>query len=198
MCIKVQYGGIFYPPKHNVALCNSLKNFKTLKGPYSVRRSWSRHQINTCSIAMTTIHTQPLFPVILGCSTGILGAQPLLRHVSHSSIFSPTDMNFLSPGLYNNLTSTYSLRASQFRSQFNPSTVKVAPDLLISSTGCYLHRCISFFDRLAGSEVNMRHNHLLIQKYGRKKGPRDRLVTVIQSIFVAIPRPKIMSNYKAH
>ena len=41
-----------------------------------------------------------------------LGAQPLLRHGSHSSIFSPTHLNFLSPGLYNNLTSTYFLRAS--------------------------------------------------------------------------------------
>ena len=51
------------------------------------------------------------------------------------------------------------LRASQFRTQFNPSTVKVAPDLLISSIGwpSYLHRCISFFDSLAGSEVNMQH-----------------------------------------
>ena len=67
---------------------------------------------------------------------------------------SPTDLNFLSPGLYN-----YFLQASQFRTQFNPSTVKVAPDLLISSTGCtcYLHRCISSFDSLAGSEVNMQH-----------------------------------------
>ena len=72
-------------------------------------------------------------------------------------ILSPTDLNFLSPGLYNNLTSTYFLRASQFRTQSSPSTVKVAPDLLISSTGCtcYLHRCISSFDSLAGSEVNM-------------------------------------------
>ena len=72
-------------------------------------------------------------------------------------IFSPNDLKFLSPGLYNNLKLTYFQRASQFRTQFNPSTVKVAPDLLISSTGCtcYLHRCISSFDSLAGSEVNI-------------------------------------------
>ena len=91
--------------------------------------------------------SQPFFTVLLGCSTVGLGAQPLLGHGSHSSIFSPTDLHFLSPGLYNNLTSTNFLRASQFRTQFNPSTVKVAPDLLISSTGCtyYLHRCIFFF-----------------------------------------------------
>ena len=45
-----------------------------------------------------------------------LGAQPLLGHGSHSSIFSSTDLNFLSPGLYNNLTSTYFLRASHLYS----------------------------------------------------------------------------------
>ena len=39
-----------------------------------------------------------------------------LEHDPHSSIFSPTDLNFLSPGLYNNLTSTYFLRASEFHS----------------------------------------------------------------------------------
>ena len=87
------------------------------------------------------------------------GGQPLLGHFSHSSIFFPTDLNFLSPGLYNNLTPTYFPRASQFHSQFNPSTVKVASDLLISSTGCtyYLHRYISSFDSLAGSVVNIQH-----------------------------------------
>ena len=47
------------------------------------------------------------------------------------------------------------LRASQFRTQFNHSTVKVIS--WYSSTGCtcYLHRCISCFDSLAGSEVNI-------------------------------------------
>ena len=45
---------------------------------------------------------QPFFPVLLGCSTGGLWSQPLLGHGSHSSIFSPTHLNFLSPGLYNN------------------------------------------------------------------------------------------------
>ena len=55
----------------------------------------------------------------------------------------------LSPVLYNNLTPTYFLRVSQFRTQFNPSTVKVTPDL-ISST-----RCTCYFHSLVGSEVNM-------------------------------------------
>ena len=109
---------------------------------------------------------QYFFLVLQGCSTGGLGAQPLLGYGSRSSIFSPTDLNFLSPRLYNNLTSTYFLRASQFRTQFNPSIVKFAPDLLISSTGCtcYLHRSISSFDSLAGSGVNMQQQ--VIQNNG--------------------------------
>ena len=41
-CIKVQYGCIFHPPKHNRAHCNSLKNLKTIKGPYSGPISWSQ------------------------------------------------------------------------------------------------------------------------------------------------------------
>ena len=52
----------------------------------------------------------------MGCSIGGLGAQPLLGYGSHSSILAPTDLNFLSPGLYNNLTSTYFLRASHLYS----------------------------------------------------------------------------------
>ena len=104
-------------------------------------------------------HNSVSFPFSWAAQLGAWGAQPLLGHGSHSSIFSPTDLNFLSPGLYNNLTSTYFLRASQFRTQFNSSRVMVTSDLLISSNGCtcYLHRCISSFDSLAGSEVNMQH-----------------------------------------
>ena len=64
--------------------------------------------------------SQPFFPVLLGCSTGCLGAQPLLGLGSHSIIFSPTDLNFLSPGSYNNLMSTYFLRASQFALNSTP------------------------------------------------------------------------------
>ena len=119
--------------------------------------------------------SQHFFTVLLGCSIGGLGAQPLLGYGSHSSIFSPTDLNFLSPGLYNNLTSTYFLQPSQFRTQFNPSTDWVTPDLLISSTGCtcYLHWCISSFDSLAG--VSMQQNTWsavtrIIEQVGRNIG----------------------------
>ena len=58
-----------------------------------------------------------------------LGAQPLLGHGSHSSIFSPTDLNFLSPGLYNNLTPTYFLRASQFALNSTPQQSRSPPDI---------------------------------------------------------------------
>ena len=65
---------------------------------------------------------------------------PLLGAGSLYRIWSPNDLNFLSPGLYDNLTSTYFLRASQNRTQFNPSTIKVIS--WYSSTGCtcYFHR----------------------------------------------------------
>ena len=46
---------------------------------------------------------------------------------------------------------------------FNPSTVKVI--FWYSSTGCtcYLHRCISYFDCPAGSEVNIQQVYSTIQ-----------------------------------
>ena len=88
---------------------------------------------------------QHFFPVLLGCSTGDPGAQPLLGHIFHSSIFSQTDLNFLSPGLYNNLTSTYFLRASHLYSIQPPRQSRLSPDARISLTAwtSYLHRCIS-------------------------------------------------------
>ena len=48
-------------------------------------------------------------------------------------------------------------RASQFHTQFNPSTVKVIFWYSSTRCTCYLHRCISYFDSLAGSEVNIQH-----------------------------------------
>ena len=133
------------------------KIYLTLLKGLCVRGSWRPNK--DCNILTPTLLVITAF---LSRSPGLLNRGPRgpasLGHGSHSSIFSPTELNFLLPELYNNLTSTYFLRASQFRTQFNPSTVKVTPDLLISSTGrtCYLHRCSSF-DCLAG--VNMQHTH---------------------------------------
>ena len=75
--------------------------------------------------------------------------------VSNSSDLQLT--NFLSlPELYNNLTSTLFPASVTISHSFNPSTVKVVISWY-SSTGCtcYLHCCISYFDNLAGSEVNI-------------------------------------------
>ena len=47
------------------------------------------------------------------------------------------------------------LRASQFCSKFNPSKVKIISWYTSTRYSCYLHRCISYFDSLAGSEVNI-------------------------------------------
>ena len=60
-----------------------------------------------CDILTPTLMAITAF---LSCSPGLLNRGPggpaSLGHGLHSSIFSPTDLNFLSPGLYNNLTST--------------------------------------------------------------------------------------------
>ena len=103
-----------------------------------------------CNILTPTLLAITVF---LFRSPGLLNRGPggpaSLGHGSHSSIFSPTDLNFLSPGLYNNLTSTYFLRASQFALCSTPRQSRSPP---ISSTGCtcYLHRCVSSFDSLPG------------------------------------------------
>ena len=73
--------------------------------------------------------SQPFFPVLLGCSTEGLGDQPLLGHGSHSSIFSPTYLNFLSSGLYNNLPPTYFLWASQFALNSTPRQSRSPPEI---------------------------------------------------------------------
>ena len=69
----------------------------------------------------------------LSRTTGLLnrgpGAQPLLGHGSHSSIFSPTGLNFLSLGLYNNLPSTYFWRASQFSLNSSLRQSRLSPDI---------------------------------------------------------------------
>ena len=58
---------------------------------------------------------------------------------------------------YLQLTWTSCNRASLFRPQFNPSTVKVISWYSSIGCTCYLCRCISYFDSMAGSEVNIKH-----------------------------------------
>ena len=104
-----------------------------------------------CSILTPTLMAITAF---LSPSPGLLnrgpGAPASLGHVPHSSIFSPTDRTSCAPSYIIIWRPLFFLRASQFRTQFNPSTDKVIS--WYSSTGCtcYLHRCISYFDSLAG------------------------------------------------
>ena len=121
-----------------------------------VRGSWRPNK--DCNILTPQLFwlLQPFFPVLLGYSAGGLEAQPLLGHGSHSSIFSPTDLNFLSPGLYNNFTSTYFLRASQFVLNSTPRQSRSPPDIFDRMHLLFTQVHFSF-DSLAGSEVNMQH-----------------------------------------
>ena len=129
-----------------------------------------------------------LTPTLMAITAFLSRSPGLLHHGPHSSIFSPTataqsgawgppllGAGFSLPYLISNWLPSclhpgyiivwrplFFLRASQFRTQFNPSTVKVIS--WYSSTGCilYLHRWISSFDSLAASEVNMQqssHNY---------------------------------------
>ena len=61
---------------------------------------------------------------------------------------------------------------------FNLSMVKVI--FLYSSTGCtcYLHRCISYFDSLAGSEVNIQH-YVVLQNAKKKNALWLNLVSFV-------------------
>ena len=76
---------------------------------------------------------------------------PLLGASSLYSILSPTSSNFLCTELYYFFTPT----------QFNESTVKVISLIPLTGCTCYLHRCISYFDSSAGSEVNIEKNQRL-------------------------------------
>ena len=75
------------------------------------------------------------------------------------------------------------LQASRF--QFNPSTVKVIS--WYSSTGCicYLHRCISYFDSSAGSEVNMQHEQIV--RHPNFRSLRKRKVTLDLALLILRP-----------
>ena len=88
-----------------------------------------------------------------GCSTGGLGAQPLLGHGSHSSIFTRTDLNSNCCRGYIIIWHPPTSCERHNSHSIQPFDSQGCP--LISSTGCtcYLHRWIFSFDCLAG--VNM-------------------------------------------
>ena len=136
-----------------------------------MRGSWKPNRTATywppILLAITAFLSRP--PGLLNRGPG---GPASLGHVPQSSIFSPTHLiskssdlqlsDFLSsPGLYNNLTSTLLPTSVTISHSFNPSTVKVIISWY-SSTGCtcYLHRCISYFDSPARSEVNIQQKAL--------------------------------------
>ena len=90
-------------------------------------------------------------PGLLNRGPSLLGAGFLNR------ILYPTDWTSCAPS-YIKVRRTPSSCGRQKSHSFNPSTVKVI--FWYSSTGwtCYLHRCISYFDSPAGSEVNIQQN----------------------------------------
>ena len=139
---------------------------------------------NCNTLTLTPMATTAFLSRSPGLLTRGPGVPASLGHVPHSSIFSPTCLNFncsigglrapllgagflyriLSPTDWTSCALSYIIVrhppscCGRHKSQsFNPSTVMAI--FWYSSTGCtcYLHWCISYFDRLTGSEVNIQH-----------------------------------------
>ena len=117
--------------------CGNIFNTIKTSGHSSLEK-YTSHFIEMCERELLTEQRlQILTPAFLAKaaflsrSPGLFnrGAQPLLGHGSHPSIFTPTDLNFLSPGLYNNLTSTNFLRASQFTLNSTRLQSRLSPDI---------------------------------------------------------------------
>ena len=75
---------------------------------------------------------QHIDPPTLLAITAFLSRSPELLNRGpdfHSSILSPTHLDFLSPGLYNDLTFTYILRASQFALNSTLRQSRLSPDI---------------------------------------------------------------------
>ena len=68
-----------------------------------------------------------------------------------------TDLNFLSPGLYNYLTSTVFPASVTISHSIQSLDSQGIILIFLAGWTCYLHRCISYFDSLTGSEVNIQH-----------------------------------------
>ena len=117
-------------------------------------------------------HSSTFFPTDLNsnCSIGGPEVPPLLGAGSPYSILSLTNWTSCHRGYIIIWRPLFFLRASQFRTRFNHSTVKVIS--WYSSTGCtcYLHRFISYFDCLAGLEVIMQHT---TQAFNRRLEERN-------------------------
>ena len=157
------------------------KDPKGLPRFYCVRGELETEQ--NCNILTPTLMAITAFlPVLLGCSTGGLGPSLSGTWSSFQHLLSNFNCSIgvpegplcwllaLSTACYLQLMWTscrrsyiiiwrplFFLWASQFRTQFNPSTVNVISWYSSTWCTCYLHRCICYFDSLAGSEVNMQY-----------------------------------------
>ena len=103
-------------------------------------------------------HIDP--PTLLAIAAFLYHSPGLLNRGpgSHSSIFSPTDLNFLSPGLYNNLMHTYFLQASHLYSSqpIDSQGYPLSPDIFDRMHLLFTQVHFSS-DSPARSEVNMLH-----------------------------------------
>ena len=122
-----------------------------------VRGSWRANR--TATYWPPLLWPQQRFLSVLGCSTGGLGVQPLwdmfLNPASSPQlVWSSTD--WISCALSYIIVHAHLLEGVTISHSFILSMVKVIISWY-SSTGCTcnLHRCLSYFDSPAGSEVNI-------------------------------------------
>ena len=118
---------------------SSLENYTShfiWKGSKGLRKVLSvRGQLETeqnCNILTPTqlFWLQQHFPPSSwAAQPGACGPRVCWDMVFIASIFSPTNLNFLSPESYNNLTSTYFLQASQFALSSTLRQSRLSPDI---------------------------------------------------------------------
>ena len=170
--------------KHNDAIIktsghSSLKKYTS----HFIERVVCERELETEQNSNILTPTRMAITARLSCSPGQLNRGPggpvFLGQGSHSSIFSPTDLysncsigvlrgpsagcwfslqllisNWFEPPVHRVILLFYAHSIQTVDSQGYPLT---------SSTGCtcYLHKCISYFDSLAGSEFNIQQYHLI-------------------------------------
>ena len=131
-----------------ICLSFYLKGFEMVTKWFYCERELETEQ--NCNISAIT--------TFLSRSPGQLNRGPggpaSLGHVPHSSIFSSTGLvsNYLTSCLHPGyIFVRHPPSCGRHKSHsFNPSTVKVISRYSLTGWTCYLHRCISYFDSLAG------------------------------------------------
>ena len=106
------------------------KGSKGLRKVLSVRGEMETEQ--NCNILTPTnssVYSSISFPFSWAAQPGSWGPSPCWDMFLIPSIFSPTDLDFLSPGLYNNLMPTYFLWASEFTLNSTLQQSRLSPDI---------------------------------------------------------------------